>query len=300
MAGSVSCEIFSTGRVNLNSVKTQADEEVEMVVKPILKHIAGSIREAHFRSISDYGVRVILSDSPNDICIRDGSLCMVTQLDSSVPFKIKYTRLDQAFDEGKFDSVSGLKPQYKHLKSGHGRLVKWHNFSVTIYHSGNIEARTFKPDLLTRMELQRALLRVCDTLMSIRSIIELQIGDTWDGSKRTHPYREQRTHHTRAREPDSAPFQEQPPLAAAHAASASLPSGWVEQMDPSSNRPYYMNTATGHSVWERPAGVNSAAATYHNVLQQPSLHVFSAGPTTRRPLLQTQIISSPVISSHRL
>jgi len=143
MAGSVSCEIFSNGRVKLNSVKTQADEEVEKVVKPILEHIAGSIQEAHLRSISHYGVCVILSDLPNDIRPPDDSLCMFHQLDSSVPFKIKYTRLDQAYKGGKFNSVAYLEPLFSELKeNGHGYEIKWPGFSATIYHSGKIAART--------------------------------------------------------------------------------------------------------------------------------------------------------------
>ena len=60
-----------------------------------------------------------------------------------------------------------------------------------------------------------------------------------------------------------------PTFTAAPAASATLPTGWVEQMDPSSNRPYYTYTATGHSVWERPAGAHTAAETGHSMCQWP-------------------------------
>jgi hypothetical protein len=37
-------------------------------------------------------------------------------------------------------------------------------------------------------------------------------------------------------------------------------SGWVEKVDPASGRPYYMNPATGQTVWERPAGTTAPAA----------------------------------------
>lgn len=53
--------------------------------------------------------------------------------------------------------------------------------------------------------------------------------------------------------------------AALPAAASGLPAGWVEQIDSVSRRPYYVNTATGHSVWDRPS-ISAGAA--HQTPQQ--------------------------------
>ena len=51
-----------------------------------------------------------------------------------------------------------------------------------------------------------------------------------------------------------------------------LPQGWLEQFDPNTKRPYYVNTATGQSQWEHPAPVAAPAQqrpTQFQSFQQP-------------------------------
>jgi protein transport protein SEC31 len=49
------------------------------------------------------------------------------------------------------------------------------------------------------------------------------------------------------------------PAATTPAAAPGLPAGWIQLVDPSSNRPYYVDQATGQSQWEPPAPVAAAA-----------------------------------------
>ena len=186
--GSASGNIFSNGKILVSSIKTDDDE----LVKSILNHVACSIQEAHSDSMSYYdGAPVILSNSQDlSLSILFDSLTIAPQLVTSVPFRIKYSRLDQAYRDGlleraDFDLVA-VESQ-KEKKTGHGYLVQYDCFSVTIYHTGKIQARTFKPYPLSRFQLKNALLRVHATLMSIQSIIQVQGNDTFDGSKRRNP-----------------------------------------------------------------------------------------------------------------
>ena len=50
-----------------------------------------------------------------------------------------------------------------------------------------------------------------------------------------------------------------------------LPQGWLEQFDPNTKRPYYVNTATGQSQWEKPAPAPAPAPvpTQPRQIQQP-------------------------------
>mmetsp|Transcript_29405 Transcript_29405/g.80376 ORF Transcript_29405/g.80376 Transcript_29405/m.80376 type:complete len:277 (-) Transcript_29405:215-1045(-) len=86
-------------------------------------------------------------------------------------------------------------------------------------------------------------------------------------------------------------------------ASADLPKGWTEHIDPSSGNTFYYNEAEGETCWERPKGSDVVAATtaplpanwteqvdpstgrsyYHNVVTQES--------TWERPILPT--VSEP-------
>jgi hypothetical protein len=67
------------------------------------------------------------------------------------------------------------------------------------------------------------------------------------------------------------------PASAAHAhgsvsspaATGALPAGWVEYVDLDSKRPYYVNTFTNESVWERPAGTSAPDSTSAPVIYQP-------------------------------
>lgn len=183
MDGFASGNIFSNGKVLLSSLRTDEDEHV----KAILKHIAQCILEAHSLSITNYeGAPVILSNLMHPFCIIDDSLSISPQLQVSVPFRIKYSRVDEAFQNGMLVSTCHQLIPVKSKKenaTGHGYLVTYDRFSVTIYHTGMIQARTFKPHL-TRKQLKDALLLVRSTLMSIQPIIEVQGDDTFDGSKR--------------------------------------------------------------------------------------------------------------------
>jgi hypothetical protein len=186
--GSASGNIFSNGKVLVSSIKTDDDE----LVKSILSHVALSIEKAHSDSMSNYdGAPVILSNSLDlQLSILFDSLSIAPQLLTSVPFRIKYCRLDQAYRDGLLESADldlVAVESHKEKKTGHGYLVQYDCFSVTIYHTGKIQARTFKPHPLSRFQLKNALLRVHSTLMSIQNIIEVQGNDTFDGSKRRNP-----------------------------------------------------------------------------------------------------------------
>jgi outer membrane protein assembly factor BamB len=45
---------------------------------------------------------------------------------------------------------------------------------------------------------------------------------------------------------------------AAEAAAPVLPEGWVQQVDPSTGYPYYVNMATGESTWQIPGEAGAA------------------------------------------
>ena len=184
MTGSACGNVFSNGKIILSSINSDNDD----LAKNILNHIAHSIQEAHFVSIAnDPGAAVIQCHSynPNYSIVPD-SLTIISQLQTSVPFRIKYSRLDQAYRDGLLESAPNelvATGSSKEKPSGHGYGIKYDCFSVTIYHTGKIQARTFKPHL-SRFQLRNALLRVHSTLMRIQHIVEVQGDDTFDGSKR--------------------------------------------------------------------------------------------------------------------
>jgi hypothetical protein len=185
MDGFASGNIFSNGRILLSSIKTDDDD----LVKSILNVIAESIQEAHFTSMDLFCAPVIQCSSNDLILILPQTFAVVPQLQLSVPFRIKYSRLDEAFQQGLLESVNDELTAVKSRKekaTGHGYLIKYDCFSVTIYHTGMIQARTFKPHL-SRSQLKNALLRVHTILMSIQSLIEVQGDDAFDGSTRRNP-----------------------------------------------------------------------------------------------------------------
>jgi hypothetical protein len=184
MSGSACGDVFSNGKILVSSINTKNDD----LVKTILNHIAQSIQEAHSVSIAiDPSAAVTDYNSfDTDFLIIPDSFTIMPQLQISVPFRIKYCRLDQAYRDGMLHSPEdGLiaTESTKEKPTGHGYGIKYDCFSVTIYHTGKIQARTFKPHL-SRSQLENALLRVRNTLMSIQHIIEVQGSDTFDGSKR--------------------------------------------------------------------------------------------------------------------
>jgi hypothetical protein len=184
MTGFACGNVFSNGKIILSSINSDNDD----LAKTILNHIAQSIQEAHFVSIAnDPGAAVIQCHSynPNYSIVPD-TLTIISQLQTSVPFRIKYSRLDQAYRDGLLESAENelvATGSSKEKPSGHGYGIKYDCFSVTIYHTGKIQARTFKPHL-SRSQLRNALLRVHSTLMSIQHIVEVQGDDSFDGSKR--------------------------------------------------------------------------------------------------------------------
>jgi hypothetical protein len=45
--------------------------------------------------------------------------------------------------------------------------------------------------------------------------------------------------------------------------SAAAGAGWIEKLDPSNGRPYYVNAATGEKSWTRPAALAAIAVPQH-------------------------------------
>ena len=184
--GFASGNVFSNGKILLSSIKTDDDD----LVKSILFEVAKHIEEAHCDSITNFCVPVV-HGFPYDgrFSILQDRISISPQLQFCVPFRIKYSRLDNAFQNGQLHSVEhGLiaMSSKKENKSGHGYLVFYDSFSCTIYHTGKVQCRLSKSQL-SRAQLKNALLRVYAILMSIQSIIEVQGDDSYDGSARRHP-----------------------------------------------------------------------------------------------------------------
>eukprot|EP01102_Stenamoeba_stenopodia_P004605 TRINITY_DN1490_c0_g1_i2.p1 TRINITY_DN1490_c0_g1~~TRINITY_DN1490_c0_g1_i2.p1 ORF type:complete len:156 (+),score=31.20 TRINITY_DN1490_c0_g1_i2:41-508(+) len=60
-----------------------------------------------------------------------------------------------------------------------------------------------------------------------------------------------------------------------------LPPGWVMKQSRSQNRPYYFNTATGESVWEKPRGGSSSASSASS--QVRASHILVKHRDSRNP-----------------
>ena len=184
--GFASGNVFSNGKILLSSVKTDDDE----LVKSILCEVAKQIEVAHCDSITNFSVSVIQGFPYDGLSpILHDRLGISPQLQFCVPFSIKYSRLDQAFQDGQLNSAEhGLIAvrSKKEKASGHGYLVYYDSLSVTIYHTGKVQGRSSK-SRLSRAQLKNALLRVYATLMRIQHIIKVQGGDSFDGSARRHP-----------------------------------------------------------------------------------------------------------------
>ena len=93
------------------------------------------------------------------------------------------------------------------------------------------------------------------------------------------PYRQTRTRSRaagcRGREEQAKPFHNVLAITSSTTA-APLPPGWVERVSQSKGLPYYFNSSTGESVWERPA-----AAAMAESVRASHLLVKHAG--SRRP-----------------
>lgn len=73
----------------------------------------------------------------------------------------------------------------------------------------------------------------------------------------------------------------QPAAATPAAGAPGLPPGWLQLVDPSSNRPYYVDQATGQSQWDPPAPVAQPAPA--PVASQPQSGAFGAQSVQMQP-----------------
>lgn len=86
------------------------------------------------------------------------------------------------------------------------------------------------------------------------------------------------------------PIQAQQHIPVASPQTPQLPPGWLQLVDPSSGRPYYVDQATGQSQWDPPAPITAPLAP---VVQVPQATMAAPATVSHSPQLKEEVIQQP-------